>query len=131
MVSEGRRYSAADVEHARHRLVTGVRPIRDWWAAGFDLLLTPATNGIPPAVGAFSTLDLAEQSWQLGEAFGLYTVPYSFTGQPAVTLPATWIDGMPIGIQLVADYGREDILLRVASQLERVRPWADRWPLIS
>lgn len=131
MVSEGRRHSAADVELACHRLVAGVRPIREWWAGGFDLLLTPATNGIAPAVGAFSTLDLAEQSWQLAEAFGLYTVPYSFTGQPAVSLPAAWVDRMPIGIQLVADYGREDVLLRIASQLEEARPWADRWPPVS
>lgn len=131
MVSEGRRYSAADIQEARHRLVAGVRPIREWWARGFDLLLTPATNGIPPAVGAFSTLDPVEQNWQLGEAFGLYTVPYSFTGQPALSLPATWACGMPIGIQLVSDYGREDVLFRIASQLEEARPWADRWPPIS
>ena len=131
MASEGRGYSLADVEEARHRLVAGVRPIRAWWAGGFDLLLTPATHGIPPAVGAFSGLDLAEQSWQLAEAFGLYSVPYSFTGQPAVSLPAAWVDGMPVGVQLVAGYGREDILLRIASQLEEARPWADRWPPIS
>jgi amidase len=128
MVQEGRGYSAADVENARQRLIAGVRPIREWWAGGFDLLLTPVTNGMPPAVGAFSTLDLAEQNWQLAEAFGLYTVPWSFTGQPAVSLPAAWADGMPIGIQLVAGLGREDILFRVASQLEAARPWADRWP---
>jgi hypothetical protein len=68
MVSEGRRYAAVDVEEACHRLVAGVRPICEWWAGGFDLLLTPATNGIPPTVDAFSALDLPEQSWQLGEA---------------------------------------------------------------
>jgi amidase len=131
MVSEGRRYSAADVEEARARILAGIPPIRQWWSSGFDLLLTPATNGPPPAVGAFSTLDLAEQGWQLGEAFGLYTVPYSFTGQPAVSLPAGWVEGLPMGIQLVADRGREDILIRIASQLEEARPWADRWPPIS
>lgn len=131
MLTEGRRYSAADEEKAWHRLVTGVRPIPEWWAGGFDLLLTPATNGIPPVVGEFSDLDPAEQDWRLAEAFGLYTVPYSFTGQPAVSLPATWVDGMPIGIQLVAGYGCEDVLIRVASQLEEARPWEDRWPQIS
>jgi amidase len=131
MVSEGRRYSAADSEKARDRILAGVHPIRDWWSGGFDILLTPTTNGIPPMVGAFSTLDLAEQNWQLAEAFGLYTVPYSFTGQPAISLPAAWVDGMPVGIQLVAAYGREDVLLRIASQLEEARPWADLWPPLS
>jgi amidase len=131
IVSEGRRHSTADVHQAYHRLVAGIRPIRKWWAGGFDVLLTPVTNGVPPAIGAFSTMDLAEQSWLLAEAFGLYTVPYSFTGQPAVSLPAAWVDGMPIGVQLVADCGCEDVLLRVASQLEEVRPWADRWPAIT
>ncbi|HSJ65395.1 MAG TPA: amidase [Gemmatimonadaceae bacterium] len=131
IVAEGRRYSKADVHQAYHKLLEGVRPIRRWWAGGFDLLLTPVTNGVPPAIGAFATMDLAERNWLLAEAFGLYTVPYSFTGQPAVSLPAAWVDGMPIGVQLVADYGCEDVLLRVASQLEDVRPWADRWPPVS
>jgi amidase len=131
MVSEGRGYSAADVVEARRRLDQGIPPIGEWWAGGFDLLLTPATNGPPPAVGAFSTQELPEQVWRLAEAFGLYTVPYSFTGQPAIALPAGWVDGLPIGIQLVAGYGREDVLIRIASQLEEARAWADRWPPIS
>jgi amidase len=51
------------------------------------------------------------------------------TGQPAASLPLHESpDGLPIGVQLVADFGREDQLLRVAAQLERARPWAHRRP---
>jgi amidase len=35
---------------------------------------------------------------------------------------------LPVGVQLVAAYGREDVLIRVASQLEQTAPWRDRHP---
>ena len=45
------------------------------------------------------------------------------TGQPAISLPLFWnAAGLPIGVQLVAAYGREDLLLRVAAQLETRAP---------
>ncbi|CAB4720654.1 unannotated protein [freshwater metagenome] len=37
-------------------------------------------------------------------------------------------DGLPVGVQLVAAYGREDVLIRVASQLELAAPWSHRRP---
>jgi len=53
------------------------------------------------------------------------------TGQPAVSLPLHWTPGgLPVGVQLVAAYGREDVLVRVASQLEQAAPWADRHPQV-
>ena len=48
-----------------------------------------------------------------------------------MSLPPSWTDaGLPIGVQLVAAPYREDVLLRVAAQLEAARPWADRRPAV-
>ncbi len=61
--------------------------------------------------------------------YAMFTSLFNITGQPAISLPLHWApDGLPIGVQLVAAYGREDVLIRIASQIEQARPWADRRP---
>ena len=64
--------------------------------------------------------------------FIAFTPPFNTSGQPAINVPLHWNDdGLPIGVQLAAAYGREDLLLAVAAQLEATHPWADRRPPIS
>jgi len=61
--------------------------------------------------------------------FVVYTPPFNMSGQPAISLPLHRnADGLPIGVQLVAAYGREDLLIRAASQLESAHPWRDHHP---
>ena len=56
---------------------------------------------------------------------------FNQTGQPAVSLPlGQAADGMPIGVQLAAALGREDLLIRIAAQLEAAHPWAARKPRV-
>ena len=51
--------------------------------------------------------------------YAVFTAGFNATGQPAISLPLHHDEaGLPIGVQLVAAYGREDLLLRVAAQLE-------------
>ena len=58
-----------------------------------------------------------------------FTTHFNVTGQPAISLPLSWnADGLPIGVQLAAAFGREDVLIRVAAQLETAQPWAHRRP---
>ena len=63
--------------------------------------------------------------------FAAFTPPFNMSGQPAISLPLHRnTDGLPIGIQLAAAYGREDVPIRVASQLESAHPWSSAHPPI-
>ncbi len=63
--------------------------------------------------------------------FGAFTLPFNLSGQPAISLPTHWTTGgLPVGTQLVAAFGREDLLLRVASQVESAASWAGRVPRV-
>ncbi|GAA2942726.1 hypothetical protein GCM10010446_30020 [Streptomyces enissocaesilis] len=60
---------------------------------------------------------------------GPFTATFNVSGNPAVSLPlGQSVEGLPIGVQLVAAHGREDLLLQVAAQLEQAVPWKDRQP---
>ena len=108
------------------------RAVQQWWADGWDLLLTPTLGEPPPPLGSFAN-DPADPMAPMARAgrFVPFTPAFNASGQPAISLPLHWTpDGLPVGIQLVAAYGREDVLLRVASQLESATPWSDRRPPI-
>jgi amidase len=82
----------------------------------------------PPELGWF-TEEGPEAERQRIMSFTPYTAQFNLTGQPAVSLPLHRTPGgLPVGVQLVAAYGREDLLIRVASQLEQAAPWAQRHP---
>jgi amidase len=106
------------------------RDVHQWWADGFDLLLTPTLAEPPVRIGEHDpTDDDPIAGMRRAARFVAFTPPFNASGQPAINVPLHWNDeGLPIGVQLVAAYGREDVLLQVASQLEAVAPWADRRP---
>ena len=108
---------------------TWARRMASWWT-GHDLLLTPTVGAPPPELGWFTAEGPLAEGGRV-VSFIPYTAQFNMTGQPAVSLPLHWTpDGLPVGIQLVAAYGREDLLIRVASQLEQASPWAQRRPQV-
>lgn len=94
-----------------------------------DLWLTP-TLGLPPVplgnlVFEGDPIALRRKT----AAFSPFTYITNATGQPAISLPMHWTpEGLPVGVQLVARYGEEALLLKVARQLEVAHPWSDRRP---
>jgi amidase len=118
----GRTYSAVQVHQAYQRLVTGAAGTLQWWSEGFDLLVTPLM--------AQPSVPIGEKRFEvLRDAFGLFAMLFSITGQPAITVPILWNgDNLPIGVQIVAALEREDILIRIAAQLEKANPWQQHWP---
>ncbi|MGH9302928.1 MAG: amidase [Acidimicrobiales bacterium] len=99
-----------------------------WSEDGYDLLCTPVLAFPPARLGELSEPGLGQQ--RVVETLQ-FTAQFNVTGQPAISLPLAWSsEGLPIGVQLVAGYGREDLLIKVASELEQAAPWADRAPLV-
>ena len=101
-----------------------------WWVE-HDLLVVPTSPEPPVLLGELAPDNAdAAVATRLGRLI-TFTAPFDVTGQPAMSLPLHWNDaGLPIGVQLVAAYGHEDVLIRIAAQLEAARPWADRRPPI-
>lgn len=127
----GRSVTAAQYLAGLEGLHAAARAIVSWWEVdGFDLLLTPTLPEVPPPLGQFaSTPDNPLAGLMRSAAFVSFCAAFNTTGQPAVSLPlARSTGGLPIGMQLVAAPAREDVLIRVAAQVEEALPWADQRP---
>ena len=133
VLEETARATALDVMasiDAQHRVT---RTIGEFFAT-FDLLVTPTLGQLPARHG---TLDYDSDRYTAREwlarisEHGPFTAAFNVSGNPAISLPlGESRESLPIGVQLVAAHGREDLLLAVAAQLEQAMPWRDQQPPI-
>ncbi|HEX6576574.1 MAG TPA: amidase [Gemmatimonadaceae bacterium] len=142
--------SAGEFVRAEHYLRSSSRRIGEFFES-YDLLLTP-TLSVPPfptgslqppaheramikllgTLRAGSVLKLMGALEQAAEKI-FDVIPweplFNVSGQPAMSVPLYWNqENLPIGVHIVARYGDEATLFRIASQLEEARPWTDRRP---
>lgn len=129
MVEASRGWSAVDfanaqvVQHQQARIVANLYE-------DFDVIIEPVM-GVPPIeLGQLNmdSDDLATYNSIISRVAG-FTGIYNMTGQPSTNIPLHWsANGLPVGTMFTAKYGRDDILFRLAAQIEKAKPWFDKVP---
>ncbi|MEM6996986.1 MAG: amidase [Myxococcota bacterium] len=144
----GRKGSAGRYVQAAHVAEHVGRTMADFHR-DYDIFMLPTIAVPPPRIGEFDpkpaerfgmwmlrhlplrpVLELALVQAAKGMLEALpNTQPFNMSGQPAISLPLHQTEGeLPVGVQFVAPYGREDRLIRLASQLSEAAPWDERMP---
>ena len=98
----------------------------------YDLILSPVLNKPPVKIGEIdmSSPDVITYIERLTSYSG-FTGIYNQTGQPSISVPLGFSkNGLPIGSMFTAKFGNDELLISLASQLEKAAPWADKKPLI-
>ncbi|MDT0203123.1 amidase family protein [Nocardioides sp. AE5] len=110
-------------------LVRGLQAVQQLgWQIGahftqYDVMVMPTLAMRVPALGVLDTSDV-EGMYQRAGDFAAWTSAFNTTGMPGMSVPlGTDADGLPIGVQFVAQMGQEDLLLSLAGQLEAAAPW--------
>ena len=91
------------------------------WHRQYDVWLTTVLSRPPARIGEFDVGVLC---------YAPFTALQNATGQPAISVPLHWTsDNLPIGVQFVGRFGDEQLLLQLAAQLERAKPWSKFKPV--
>jgi aspartyl-tRNA(Asn)/glutamyl-tRNA(Gln) amidotransferase subunit A len=118
-------YSAearARIERRRAELNEAMARIFDPAAGGVDLVMTASNPDV--AFDAEGPLPSVFGGLEAGAGNnGLLTFPANLHGNPAISIPAGTLDGLPIGLQVVGRHFTEELLLDLALTMERERPW--------
>ena len=130
-VERGAQWSAVDWVNALGQRTTVYRRVQALLQR-FDFLLSPTLSRPALAVDhdPYEPITIAaESAGSIRGAWYPYLWPFNLSGHPAVSLLCGWSsDGLPIGLQFVAGFGREATLFRLAAALEQAQPWSGRRP---
>jgi aspartyl-tRNA(Asn)/glutamyl-tRNA(Gln) amidotransferase subunit A len=112
----GARITEADYQAAR-RTQQRARLVAAELLRTHDLLAMPTVGVVAPRVGD-RLVWVGERQLDARDALLGLTATWSMTGLPALSIPAGLVDGLPVGLQLVAPAGGEELLLSVAARFE-------------
>ncbi|MCU4743304.1 amidase [Natronoglomus mannanivorans] len=124
-IEAGRTYSPVDIgrmNQVRTAMFDGVQEI----FAEYDLLVTPTLSVLPIRNDSLDDVRVDGDAIH-PRADWLLTWPFNMTGHPAASIPAGFVDGLPVGMQLVGPKFGDDAVLAASAAFERRRPWIDSY----
>ncbi len=86
----------------------------------FDVLVTPTSPTVPFTMG--EKLDDPVQMY----LSDVCTLPINIAGLPAISIPAGFADGLPIGMQIIAKPFAEETILRIAHAFQQATDWHEK-----
>ncbi len=97
--------------------------------SGLDMILTPTTAHVPPAIGYLSMTLPYETLFERIQQWACFTPYHNATGGPSISLPVQHYQDVdvPMGMMLSANHGQEALLLDIAYQIEAAQPWKKIW----
>ena len=90
--------------------------------SGVDVILGPTTPGTAFPIGEKSQDPLAMYMQDI------YTISANLAGLPAISIPAGFVDGMPVGVQAIGNYFDEATLLAIGHQYQQMTSWHQQEP---
>jgi aspartyl-tRNA(Asn)/glutamyl-tRNA(Gln) amidotransferase subunit A len=126
IIEHGLTLRATDLARAHARRNDYAEAVRAFMQR-YDLLLTPTLpiTAFPVGAdqpGAVNGVPTSYLSWTA------FTYPFNLTGQPAASCPCGFIDGLPVGLQIVGRWRDDATVLRAAAAFEELAPWAGARP---
>ncbi|MGI8563705.1 MAG: amidase [Candidatus Dormibacter sp.] len=112
LIAAGRRLALTDYLSALESGLAAGAALREQLTR-WDAILSPTLGRLPMAIEAVPTFLSAEWS-----EYTQFVLPVSFAGLPAVSVPAGFADGLPVGVQLIGGFGQDWALLDLAQSLE-------------
>ncbi len=144
----GEAYTAGEYAYAKTRWNELTRKMGHFMEK-YDTFLTPTMSRPPIKVGELQNSTSENRLIKIVDTLGLFKfmkggktindlaekafgyIPHTpitnMTGQPAMSVPLHWTQsGLPVGVMFVAKFGAEDLLYRLAGQLEQAQPWFNK-----
>ena len=128
VVEEGFEFRGTDVASAYLERNAYYHQWREFYE-NYDLLLTPTLPVTAFAAGddhpgSIAGRDTTYLSWTA------FTYPVNLTGLPAASVPCGFVDGLPVGLQIIGGWRQDLTVLRAARAFEPLAPWSHERPLL-